>query len=102
MECGCVQSNLFVGLGPSDEADFDQLRAMGITAILSLQTEEDVSSGGYKAVRKPRRSEAWFFATCQLLISTALNSGVGCGTASPRLTTSSKVAKSCTSIARQE
>jgi protein-tyrosine phosphatase len=52
MECGCVQSNLFVGPGPSDEADFDQLRAMRITAILSLQTEEDVSSGGLQSREK--------------------------------------------------
>lgn len=45
MKCGCVLPNLFVGPAPTDEADFKQLRLMKITAILSLQTEEDVVTG---------------------------------------------------------
>lgn len=45
MKCGCVLPNLFVGPAPNDEADFKQLQAMKITAILSLQTEEDVMNG---------------------------------------------------------
>jgi len=45
MKCGCVLPNLFVGPAPTDEADFKQSQLMKITAILSLQTEEDVVTG---------------------------------------------------------
>lgn len=46
MKCGCVQPNLFVGPEPKDEGDFEQLRSMKVTAILSLQSEEDVQTNG--------------------------------------------------------
>ena len=45
MKCGCVLPNLFVGPAPNDEADFKQLQLMKITAILSLQTAEDIVTG---------------------------------------------------------
>jgi protein-tyrosine phosphatase len=54
MKCDCVLPNLFVGPEPRDEADFEQLRSMKITAILSLQTDEDVRIGDLRS----RRSEA--------------------------------------------
>jgi len=54
MKCDCVLPNLFVGPDPRDEADFEQLRSMKITAILSLQTDEDVRIGDLRS----RRSEA--------------------------------------------
>jgi protein-tyrosine phosphatase len=44
VEYSCVLPNLFVGPGASDEADFEQLQALNISAILSLQSAEDVNT----------------------------------------------------------
>jgi len=51
MKCDCVLPNLFVGPDPRDEADFEQLRSMKITAILSLQTDGDVRMGDLRSRR---------------------------------------------------
>jgi protein-tyrosine phosphatase len=42
MKCDCILPNLFIGPDPRDGVDFEQLRSMKITAILSLQTDEDM------------------------------------------------------------
>jgi protein-tyrosine phosphatase len=41
-----VMPGLFVGPDPREEADFDALRAVKITAILSLQTKDDLRDRG--------------------------------------------------------
>ena len=43
--------NLFVGPAPMDDDDFRQLKAFNITAILSLQTEDDHSAGAIENER---------------------------------------------------
>ncbi len=45
MKCGCVTPTLFVGPDPQEDEDFEQLKALKITAILSLQTDEDQRPG---------------------------------------------------------
>lgn len=37
-----LENQLFVGSCPRKEADLDQLQAMGITAVLNLQTDDDL------------------------------------------------------------
>jgi protein-tyrosine phosphatase len=46
MNCGRIAENLLVGSSPLDEGEIESLRSLGITAILSLQTEEDVGKDG--------------------------------------------------------
>jgi protein-tyrosine phosphatase len=46
MKWDCVMPGLFVGPDPRDEADFDALKAVKITAILSLQTKDDLRDRG--------------------------------------------------------
>lgn len=46
MRFACVQPNLFVGPNPLCDVDFEELKSQNITAILSLQTEEDLREGG--------------------------------------------------------
>jgi protein-tyrosine phosphatase len=46
MDCDRVTGNLLVGSYPLDNKELEELRSVGITAILSLQTEEDVKERG--------------------------------------------------------
>ncbi len=46
MDCDQVTDNLFVGSCLLDDKDFEDLRSLGITAILSLQTPEDMGERG--------------------------------------------------------
>lgn len=45
MDCDRVLPNLFVGCFPEDAAEMRDLRALGITAILSVQSEDDLDDG---------------------------------------------------------
>ena len=47
MKCDSVLPNLFLGPNPINEVDFAQLQAMRITAILSLQSEDDVNQSEF-------------------------------------------------------
>jgi len=51
MNRALIQPNLFVGPAPMDDDDFRELKALNITAILSLQTEEDDSAGAIENER---------------------------------------------------
>ncbi|PYX33847.1 MAG: hypothetical protein DMG80_04305 [Acidobacteria bacterium] len=51
MKCGLILPNLFVGPAPVHDDDFRDMKALNITAILSLQTDEDDSAA---AVEKER------------------------------------------------
>lgn len=51
MKCDRVISHLFVGPAPSADDDFRQLTALNVTAILSLQTEEDGEEGAIERER---------------------------------------------------
>ena len=53
MKCDSVVPHLFVGPAPVGDDDFQQLKAMHVTAILSLQTEEDGPEG---AIERERRA----------------------------------------------
>ena len=46
MDCDQVTENLFVGSCLLDSKDLEDLRSLGITAILSLQTPEDMGERG--------------------------------------------------------
>lgn len=46
MKCDSVLPTLFVGPDPRYEEDFETLRSLNISAILSLQTEDDLREGG--------------------------------------------------------
>jgi protein-tyrosine phosphatase len=47
---------LFVGPSPWDQEDFEHLRSEGITAILSLQTVEDVGERGIESEETAAKS----------------------------------------------
>lgn len=51
MICSRIQRNLWVGPDPRDDEDFKNLQALNITAVLSLQDEEDRGEGGIEAER---------------------------------------------------
>jgi protein-tyrosine phosphatase len=51
ISCGLILPNLFVGPAPTDDDDFRELKELNITAILSLQTEEDDSAGAIENER---------------------------------------------------
>ncbi len=53
MDCDQITDNLFVGSCPLDSKDFKDLRSLGITAILSLQTPEDTGERGIEWEEKP-------------------------------------------------
>jgi protein-tyrosine phosphatase len=46
MHCDAVLPNLFVGPDPCIDEDFERLKTFNITAILSLQTDEDRGDKG--------------------------------------------------------
>lgn len=52
MKCHRVIPHLFVGPALLADDDFQQLRALNVTAILSLQTEEDGEDGAIERERK--------------------------------------------------
>jgi dienelactone hydrolase len=51
MKCDRVIPHLFVGAAPLADDDFQQLKALKVTAILSLQTEEDGQEGAIESER---------------------------------------------------
>lgn len=51
MKCDRVIPHLFVGAAPLADDDFQQLKALSVTAILSLQTEEDGQEGAIESER---------------------------------------------------
>jgi protein tyrosine phosphatase (PTP) superfamily phosphohydrolase (DUF442 family) len=51
MKFNCVIPHLFVGAAPLADDDFQQLKALGVTAILSLQTEGDGQEGAIERER---------------------------------------------------
>ncbi|HEY7352640.1 MAG TPA: dual specificity protein phosphatase family protein [Terriglobales bacterium] len=46
MKCSRIANNLFIGPSLHDPNGFGELRSLGITAILSLQSEEDIGEHG--------------------------------------------------------
>jgi protein-tyrosine phosphatase len=52
MDCDRVTCNLLVGSYPLDSKEVEELRSVGITAILSLQTDEDLGERGIEWERK--------------------------------------------------
>ncbi len=44
MDNDCITSNLFVGSCVLDLKEAEELRSLGVTAILSLQTDRDMQS----------------------------------------------------------
>jgi protein-tyrosine phosphatase len=52
MDCHRITPNLLVGSYPLDSEEVEELRSAGITAILSLQTDEDLEERGIDWERK--------------------------------------------------
>jgi protein-tyrosine phosphatase len=52
MDCDRIAKNLFVGSSLHDASEVERLRSLGITAILSLQTEEDIGAEGLNREKK--------------------------------------------------
>jgi protein-tyrosine phosphatase len=52
MTCDCISPNLYVGPDLDDDKDFAKLKSLRITAVLSLQTGEDLRQGGIERERK--------------------------------------------------
>lgn len=52
LDCDRVTCNLLVGSYPLDNKEVEELRSVGITAILSLQTDEDLGERGIEWERK--------------------------------------------------
>ena len=46
MDCDRITSNLFVGSCLLDGKEVEELRSLGVTSILSLQTEQDMGERG--------------------------------------------------------
>jgi protein-tyrosine phosphatase len=55
MTCSPIQPNLWAGPDPRDDEDFRNLQSQNITAVLSLQDEEDRGDGGIKSERAADR-----------------------------------------------
>ena len=51
MDCDRVIPHLFVGSAPSADDDFERLKQLNVTAILSLQTEDDGQEGAIEGER---------------------------------------------------
>ena len=52
IDCDRVTSSLLIGSHPMDNKEIEELRSVGITAILSLQTDEDLRERGIEGERK--------------------------------------------------
>ena len=57
MTCWPIQPNLWAGPDPRDDEDFRNLQSQNITAVLSLQDEQDRGDGG--SSRSGRRRLGW-------------------------------------------
>jgi protein-tyrosine phosphatase len=51
MTCSLIQPNLRVGPDPRDDEDFKNVQSLKVTAVLSLQDEEDRGDGGIESER---------------------------------------------------
>ncbi len=56
MNCHRVLPGLFVGPDPREAADLEALRSLKVTAILSLQTEDDLRDRGIRWEEKAARA----------------------------------------------
>ena len=56
MNCGCVLPNLFVGPDPWSVEDFEHLRALGVSAVLSLQQTDERDRGSNQEPKNDLKS----------------------------------------------
>ena len=61
MNCHRVLPGLFVGPDPREGADFEALKSLAITAILSLQTKDDLRDRGLGWEKKAARAAGMDF-----------------------------------------
>jgi len=62
MKCVSILSNVFVGPDPRIDEDFEYLKGLKITAVLSLQTDEDRREGGIAYERTTARQAGLKFS----------------------------------------
>ena len=75
MKCSWVLPNLAFGSHPRVDEDFQQLKSEKITAILSLQTDEDRGKAGIEGERDAALDAGLRFPTFLSRTSTEANSG---------------------------
>jgi hypothetical protein len=75
-----ILPNLAVGSDPRVDEEFQELRALKITAILSLQTDEDRTDGGIEDERTAADKAGLVFCSVPLKISIAPNFSRPCQT----------------------
>jgi protein-tyrosine phosphatase len=63
MKCARILPNLFIGPDPRVEEEFEQLRSQKITAILSLQTDDDVHQGGVAHAKEAAEGAGFIFCS---------------------------------------
>jgi protein-tyrosine phosphatase len=66
MNCSMIQPSVWVGPEPRDEDDFRYLQALKITAILSLQDEEDRGQDGIEEEGKAAAGAGIVFENVQV------------------------------------
>ena len=62
MNCSWALPNLAVGSSPKLDEEFQELRALKVTAVLSLQTDEDRGEGGIEAERTAAEKAGLIFS----------------------------------------
>ena len=63
MKCACVLPRLFLGPDPRDDDDFLQIRSLNVTAVISLQTEDDLRDRGMAWERDTAQAAGLIFCS---------------------------------------
>ena len=63
MNCSWITPNLVLGSSPSFDKDFQKLKSLNVTAVLSLQTDEDRGDGGIEGERIAANKGGLVFAS---------------------------------------
>jgi hypothetical protein len=63
MNCSWIKPNLVLGSSPSFDKDFQKLKSLNVTAVLSLQTDEDRGDGGIEGERMAANKGGLVFAS---------------------------------------
>jgi protein-tyrosine phosphatase len=67
VKCDCILTNLYIGPDPREPEEYEQLRSLNVTAILNLQTEADVHSGGIKRARQMAKRAGFGFISVPVM-----------------------------------
>ena len=103
MNCSWVLPNLAVGPGPKLDHEFQELRALKVTAVLSLQTDKDRGKGGIEAEKAAaEKGGPDFLLMSRSGTTTASTCAPICPLAWPNSKDCCSKGTTCTCIARPE